>query len=99
MILGFIYLSKSIHLVKSISGSPSLNIVKCSLGSELYINLWTGDYTAPYDLIVADHILKGAGGKMLDKAGNEIDSSKHNGFFLAGIDDSKMNSILNLLNK
>lgn len=89
--------SRKIQLVKSISGSPSLSIVKVALGTEYYINMWEDHKTEPYDLLAAMHILNGAKGSILDGEGNMIDPEHHRGMFIAGINKKVVNHIIKLL--
>jgi myo-inositol-1(or 4)-monophosphatase len=75
----------AIALVKSVSGSPSLQILEAARGGCIYFNTWFEDQTMPYDLAVAADILRGANGQMLDWQGDPIDPWKHKGPFWAGI--------------
>jgi fructose-1,6-bisphosphatase/inositol monophosphatase family enzyme len=86
--------ANQIQLVKSVSGSPSLNIAKVALGSECYLNMWTEKAIAPYDLIAGIHILQGAGGATMDVEMNEINAMDHTGMFIAGIDQVKLKKII-----
>jgi fructose-1,6-bisphosphatase/inositol monophosphatase family enzyme len=89
--------NREVALVKSVSGSPSLQILEVARGSSFYFNTWFEGETMPYDLIVPLDILRGAGGQILGKKGNPIDPWDHRGPFVAGMHQEKLEWLLRML--
>jgi fructose-1,6-bisphosphatase/inositol monophosphatase family enzyme len=76
--------SKEIALVKSVSGSPSWQLIEVAKGSCIYINTWKQGVTMPFDLVAAFHILEGAGGMIVNFKGDQVDPYSVNEPFIAG---------------
>lgn len=88
---------REISLVRSISGSPSLMFLETAKGCGVYINGWGYGETYPFDIIPGLHILEGAGGYILNESKNNVDPWNHSGPFIAGLNRSELEEILNFL--
>ncbi|TNE47702.1 MAG: hypothetical protein EP344_19435 [Bacteroidetes bacterium] len=84
---------KRVAMVKSVSGSPSWQIIEASKGDVLYINTWQTTVTMPFDLVAALHILEGAGGQCLNHQGQKVNPWDHAGIFFAGINAAHLESV------
>jgi fructose-1,6-bisphosphatase/inositol monophosphatase family enzyme len=87
----------SVSLVKSVSGSPSWQIIEASKGGSIYLNSWTGGITMPFDLVSAFHILEGAGGIAYNLDGSLTDPWTNDGPFIAGSDFKVLSSLMEQL--
>lgn len=88
---------KQVALVKSVSGSPSMQLLETARGGSIYFNTWFEGKTMPYDLVVPLDILKGAGGQILNMEGNALDPWKHKGPFVAGIYQGNLEWLIRML--
>jgi fructose-1,6-bisphosphatase/inositol monophosphatase family enzyme len=83
-----------VSLVKTVSGSPSWQIVEASKGTSIYINAWKGGRTMPFDLVAAFHILEGAGGVAYNFNGGLTDPWTNKGPFAAGCSQEKVQALV-----
>ena len=86
-----------VSLVKSVSGSPSWQIVEASKGTSIYVNTWKGGITMPFDLVSAFHILEGAGGIAYNINGGLTDPWTNAGPFIAGSNPDAVKSLVKKL--
>ena len=75
-----------LNMVKLPGGSPLWAMLEAAKGSFIYVNLWSSRPAAPYDLAAGILLVRGAGGDVIDLAGNPIGATDHRGAFIAGVD-------------
>lgn len=83
-----------IRQVKSTGGSPGWAMLEAAKGHYVYVNLWSNAITAPYDLAAAVLLLRNAGGDVVGADGRPVDSLRHRGPFIAGIDAAARECVL-----
>ena len=89
--------SRKISLVKSVSGSPSWQLIEVAKGSCIYINTWKQGVTMPFDLVAAFHILEGAGGMIVDFKGDRVDPYSVSEPFIAGLITERLRQLGSLI--
>ena len=88
---------RTISLVKSVSGSPALQILETAKTGSIYINNWDRRHAEPFDLLSAIHILNGAGGMVVTIDGEEVNPDGHKGLLICGIDKNQLKQVLDIL--
>ncbi len=86
----------NIKMVRSSGGSPSHALLDAAKGSSAYINIWSKQKAAPYDLAAGIVIIRAAGGDVVDLQGNPVVWDLHKGPFLAATDIEKHFKLLQL---
>ena len=76
---------RAIRMLKMPGGSPAWALLEAAKGSFVYVNLWPGEPAVPYDLAAGVALVRGAGGEVVDLAGDPIVADGHQGPFIAGI--------------
>ncbi len=76
-----------LDMVKMSGGSPSFALLEAAKGSFNYINLWSDQPAAAYDLLAGILLVRGAGGEVTDISGKPIKNIGHSGPFVAGVDE------------
>ncbi len=92
-----LWLAGKVSLIRSVSGSPSLQMVKAAKTGTFYINTWGNGPTYPFDLVPALHIIKAANCQAFDRNGNPIDPWDHKGFYIVGPGGENLEMLLNNL--
>ncbi len=77
-----------VQMVRSPGGSPSWALLEAAKGAFVYANIWATRPAEPYDLAAGALLVRGAGGEITDLDGRPIDATRHEGPFVAGIDDA-----------
>ena len=77
---------REIAMLKSPGGSPAWALLEAAKGSFVYVNRWSAQACAPYDLAGSILLLRCAGGEAVGLDGQAIDAYRHRGLFIAGID-------------
>jgi fructose-1,6-bisphosphatase/inositol monophosphatase family enzyme len=75
-----------LNMVRMSGGSPSYALLETAKGSFNYINLWSKQVAAPYDLAAGILLVRRAGGDVIDLSGSPIRDTGHSGPFIAGLD-------------
>ena len=88
---------EQLQMVKAVGGSPSWGLFEAAKGAFVYVNLWSQRRSDPFDLAAGATLLRAAGGDVVGLDGLSIAVSGHRGPFVAGIDASQRQSVLNLL--
>ena len=74
------------RMVRSPGGSPAGALLEAAKGRFTYINVWSSDKPAPYDLVAGVMLVRSAGGEVVDLDGNPVDALLHQGPFAAGVE-------------
>ncbi len=85
--------------LRSPGGSPSWSLLEAAKGEFVYINLWSRRGAQPYDLAPGTLLVRGAGGDVIDLAGNSIDVLRHEGPFVAGLLPEARERVVALLHR
>lgn len=75
-----------LRMVRSPGGSPAWGLLEAARGHFIYVNAWSGRPAEPFDLAAGVLLVRGAGGEVTDLDGAPIDSLRHAGPWLAGLD-------------
>jgi len=86
-----------IQQVRSPGGSPCWAMVEAARGHHVYVNLWSARPAKPYDLPAGALIVRGAGGRVIDLEGEDIDAGSHSGPFLAGVDEAALETVASIV--
>jgi fructose-1,6-bisphosphatase/inositol monophosphatase family enzyme len=76
-----------LNMVKLPGGSPLWAMLEAAKGNFVYVNLWSTQPAAPYELAAGILLIRGAGGDVTDLAGKPIGVTGHRGAFIAGVDE------------
>ena len=88
---------RGIDMVRSPGGSPSWALVEAARGHFVYANLWSNRAAEAFDLAAGSLIVQRAGGEVTDLDGTPIDTLRHSGPFVAGLDARKVSRLAELL--
>lgn len=89
----------SLSFLRSPGGSPSWSLLEAAKGEFVYINLWSRRKAQPYDLAAGVLLVRGAGGEVIDLAGNPVDVLNHEGPFIAGVVPEARDRVLALVRR
>ena len=76
----------TLQMVRSPGGSPAGALAEAAKGLFVYVNRWSPKPAAAYDLAAGTLLVEGAGGAVVDLAGNPVDPVHHRGPLLAAVD-------------
>lgn len=85
---------REIAMVKSPGGSPAWALLEAAKGSFVYVNHWSSQLPAPYDLAGSVLLVRCAGGEVVGLDGRPICAHTHRGPFVAGIDPADVDAVL-----
>ena len=86
-----------IQYVRSPGGSPVWAMLEVAKGRFCYINLWSDRPAAPFDLAAGVLLVRAAGGEVVGLDGEPIDSVRHAGPFVAGIQPAARSTLLEIV--
>ena len=87
----------TIRMVRSQGGSPALALAEAAKGRYIYVNMWSRDTAAPYDLAAGVLVVREAGGEVTRLDGTPVDVLNHRGPFISGIDRDAMAHVAELV--
>lgn len=85
--------ANDVNLVRMTGGSPAWALLDAAKGATTYANLWSGRPAQAFDLSAGVCLVLGAGGRVIDPGGENIDPIGHVGPLIAGIDASAMSQV------
>lgn len=85
-----------IQMVRSTGGSPAWALIEAARGQFTYLNIWAARPAQVFDLAAAVAVLRGAGGEILDLAGNPINERRHTGPFVAGVNPRARQKVVDM---
>ena len=85
-----------VQMVRSPGGSPSWALLEAAKGKFVYVNLWSEPPTAPYDLAAGVLLVRGAGGEVTDFRGEPVDAMRHEGPFVAAVEQRARRTVLEI---
>ncbi len=74
-----------VNMVRSSGGAPTWAFLEAAKGKFVYVNLWSAEKPAPYDLAPGVMLVRSAGGEVTDLDGDAIDVHRHVGPFVASV--------------
>jgi myo-inositol-1(or 4)-monophosphatase len=80
------WVRKDVRMVRAPGGSPAWALVEAAKGRFVYVNLWSKQPAAAYDLAAGVLAVRQAGGDVTDLEGQPIDMLRHAGPFVASVD-------------
>jgi myo-inositol-1(or 4)-monophosphatase len=86
--------SDEIQMLRMEGGSPAVALLEAAKGSFAYINLWDKRRSEPFDLAAGVMLVRNAGGRATDLAGEDIDCSAHAGPFVASIGMGRLDNVI-----
>jgi histidinol-phosphatase len=96
-ILHAAWIEGAIRMVRSPGGSPSWGLAEAAKGHYTYVNLWSKRPAEPWDLAAGALVVRCAGGDVTDLNGHPIDATVHDGPFVAGIERSHREQVVDLI--
>jgi myo-inositol-1(or 4)-monophosphatase len=80
------WVRRDVGMVRAPGGSPAWALVEAAKGRFVYVNLWSKQPAAAYDLAAGVLAVRQAGGDVTDLEGRPIDMLRHAGPFVASVD-------------
>jgi fructose-1,6-bisphosphatase/inositol monophosphatase family enzyme len=77
---------QELSMLRSPGGSPAWGLFEAARGHFVYVNVWSQKPAEPFDLAAGVLLVRGAGGEVTDLEGAAIDSKRHAGPWVAGVD-------------
>jgi fructose-1,6-bisphosphatase/inositol monophosphatase family enzyme len=84
-------------MIRSPGGSPAWFLLEAARGHYVYVNLWSEEPAAPWDLAAGCLAVRGAGGEVVDLDGQPVEAVGHRGAFVAGVDPARVDQVLGIL--
>ncbi|MEM7583560.1 MAG: inositol monophosphatase family protein [Acidobacteriota bacterium] len=88
-----------LHMVRSPGGSPASALAEAAKGTFVYVNRWSRQPALPYDLAAGELLVRGAGGRVTDPDGHDVDLASHAGPFIAAVDDAARDRVAALVRR
>ncbi|MEM1180787.1 MAG: hypothetical protein AAGM22_20750 [Acidobacteriota bacterium] len=86
-----------IHMLRAVGGSPTLALAEAARGRFIYVNSWSGHAASPYDLAAGALLIHGAGGRVINTRGHDIDPLRHQGPLIAGVDPDALERVRSVI--
>jgi fructose-1,6-bisphosphatase/inositol monophosphatase family enzyme len=84
-------------MIRSPGGSPAWFLLEAARGHYVYVNLWSEEPAAPWDLAAGCLTVRGAGGEVVGLDGRPVQPVGHRGAFVAGVDPARVDQVLAIL--
>ena len=88
-----------VDMVRSPGGSPAWALLEAAKGDFVYVNQWTKRPADVYDLAAGVLLVRRAGGEVTDLEGQPIDMLRHQGPFVASIDQPSRKKVIELVGR
>ncbi len=87
----------NIRMVRSQGGSPALALAEAAKGRYVYVNMWSREAAAPYDLAGGVLVVREAGGEVTRLDGTPVDVLNHRGPVFAGVNHDALAHVAQLV--